>query len=91
MDALTSHQKVLPITNSMIRKPTLPHRRLRSDTMREPTLDQTHGPLKGDLLRRQQQLNVIRHDDKSMQLVKAFSTIVLKRFQEQFAIRRDLK
>lgn len=50
--------------------------------MREAPFDQTHNTLQRNSRRAKQQMNVIRHDDKGMQLVVARTPIVLQRLEE---------
>jgi hypothetical protein len=75
----------------MIRKSSLPDRKTRSKTMREAALDEADCPLQRDPLRSQNQMDVIRHNNKCVQLVMTESPVVLKGFKEQLRILRYLE
>ena len=66
MNVLPSHLEFVAIPDAVIRIATLPHRQLRAQSMGEAPFDQSHNTLKRNSLRTQQQMNVIRHDDKGV-------------------------
>ena len=75
----------------MIRETSLPDRKTRSKTMREAALDEADCSLQGDPVRRQNQVYVIRHDNKCVQFVMTEAPVVLKGFEEQLRILRCLE
>ena len=64
MNVLPSHLEFVSVTDAVICKATLPNRQLRHQSVGEASLDKTHNTFKRKSLRTQQQMNVIRHDDK---------------------------
>ena len=52
-------------------------------TMRKTSFDQPHSALDRDALRSQQEMNVVRHDDKGVQFVVSLSTVLLQGFKKQ--------
>jgi hypothetical protein len=63
---------ILGIPNPMIRKTFLPNLSLLqlSQAIRISTLNELHSPLQGDIgTRREQQMNMVRHDHKFMQAI----------------------
>jgi len=50
--------------------------------MREPAFDKADCSLKSDVLRRQNQMYMIRHDDKRVQFVVTQPPIVLESFEK---------
>ena len=91
MDILAPRLEFFTIPDAVIRKPTLPHREPRTDPMRKTSFDKPYYPLDRGALRSQQDMYVIRHDNKSVQLVVAFSAVVLQDLQKEFRICRNLK
>ena len=87
MQICAPHLHVLCIPNAMIRKPSLPDRKTRSKTMREAALDEADCSLQCDALRSQNQVYVIRHDNKCMQFVMAEAPVMLKSVREGIAMR----
>ncbi len=70
--------KILRITNPMIRKALLPYLNLLHlpQPVRISTLDKLHRPLHRDFVRRrEQQMDMVRHDDKLVQQI--FSLIAI--------------
>jgi len=65
------------INSSAGRKPALPDGGFHPKTMRESTFDQPHRTFNGDLQRRDQEMDMIPHDNKRVKFVPAFSPIVL--------------
>ena len=59
--------------------------------MREASLDEADCALQRDALRGQNQMHVIRHDDKCVQLVVTEAPVMLKGLEEQFGVRARLK
>jgi hypothetical protein len=91
MNILAPRLEFFAIPDAVIRKSTLPHRILRTHPMREASFDKPHDALDRGTLWSQQEMNVIRHDDKSVQFVVALSAVVLQHLQKKFRIYRNLK
>lgn len=69
MNVVAPHLKVISAANAMIRESPLPHRKLGAYPVRKTSLDKPHRALNRDALRSQQKMDVIWHDDKSVQFV----------------------
>ena len=82
MNILAPCLKFIFAPDAMIRKSSLPDWVARTHPMREAPFNEPHNPLDRGILRGQQEMNVVRHDDKSVQLVVAFSAVVLQHLQE---------
>jgi hypothetical protein len=82
MNILAPRLEFVVIPDAVIRKSALPHRKLRTHPMREASFDKPHNPLDRGTLRSQQKMNVVRHDDKSVQFVVALSPVVLQHLQK---------
>ena len=78
MDILTPRLEFVSIPDAMVGKSTLPDRELRTYPMRKGPFDDSNNSLNGKVLGSYQKMNVIRHDDKRMQLVVALATVVLQ-------------
>ena len=59
--------------------------------MREAAFDQADCSFEGNLLRSEQEMNVIRHDYEGVQLVVALAAVVLEGFEEEICVGFDLK
>jgi len=84
MNILAPRLEFFAIPNAVIRKSTLPHRELRTHPMRKASLDNPHDALDWGTLRSQQEMNVIRYDDKSVQLIVALTAVLLQHLQKEF-------
>jgi hypothetical protein len=91
MDILPPRHKLLHIAHSPLRKPLLPNGKLRTHPMRKTTLDQSNSTLDRDLQRRNQQMYMVRHHHKRMQLVSPLRTVMLQGLKEQPCICFTLK
>ena len=78
MNILAPTLEFVAIADAVICKSTLPHREFRTHPMREASFDIPHDPLEWDTLRSQQQMNVIRHDHKSVHLVVPLTPVLLQ-------------
>jgi len=75
---------ILPITNPMIRKTSLPYRRTCLQPKRESSLDELHGALQRDFRRRgQQSMDMIGHDDEFVEKEFVFVSIMHERFHQE--------
>ena len=94
MNALLMAVKVKSISNSMIRKASLPHFRVSADQgaecMRVSPFNKLHRTLYGYVRSGgKQQMYVIRHEDKRVQRKASFTPIAVNGFQEQSRVRFD--
>jgi len=79
---------ILKIPNPMIRETRLPDLPAPFEAERETSLDELHGSLQRNLLRgRDQQMNVIGHDDEFMEEIFSFVAIVSKRVEQKICCR----
>jgi hypothetical protein len=59
--------------------------------VRETALNETHRPFERDGLWGKDEVHVVGHDDEGVQFEMALATIVLKGFEEEFSVRRELE
>jgi hypothetical protein len=86
--------EVKSISNSMIQKAALPNFRVfadqRAECMRIGSLNELHGMLYGYILSgSEQQMHMIRHENKPMQRESSFAPVAVNGFQEQSRVRFD--
>ena len=91
MNILTPGLEFVAIPDPVICKSPLPNRKIRTQSMRKTSFDESHDSLDSNSLRSQQEMNMIRHDDKRVQLIVTLPTVLLERVQKQFGVRRNLK
>ncbi len=72
------------VANPVIRKASLPDRHLRADLVGEASLDESHYSLQSEIGRSQEEMDVVRHDDESMQLEAAGIAVALDGLKQQF-------
>ena len=60
-------------------------------SMREAPFDQAHRSLHGDALRRENQVDVIGHDDKRVKFVVPGGAIVLQGFEKELCVCGNLE
>jgi hypothetical protein len=96
MNVVPMMSEVVNITNPMIRKPALPDFRLApykgAECMGISSLDQLDRALNGHVLSwGKQKMNVVRHENESVQEIIAFATVVKNSFKKQSSVILDLK
>jgi len=91
VDVIDMRQIILSVAHAAVGEAPLPDGKLRSHAMGKSTFDELDGSFDGDVLRRKQQVNVVRHHNERMKFVMAFAAIVLQRFKEELRIRSNLK
>ena len=91
MNVLPPDFILLTITHSASSKATLPNGKVRPNSMRKATLNQPDGPFNRDLLRRDEQVDVVRHHNEGVELVTSLTPVVLQGFQEELAFGVRLK
>lgn len=91
MEILAPDSHIFRIANSMVRKTALPHRELRTQTMRESSLNQTQCSLDCDDLRRDDEMNMVRHDHECVKFIAALMSIVLQCFKKKLSVCRQLE
>src|SRR5208282_2642396 len=83
-DVLTMILIVLKIANEMIAETRLPNGPAFLHAKREPSLDELHGAFQGNLLcGREEQMDVIGHDDKFVQPIFLLVAIVSESFDQK--------
>jgi hypothetical protein len=82
MNILAPCLEFIFIPDAVIRKSTLPDWELRTHSMREAPFDESHNLLDRGTLRSEQEMNVVRHDDKSVELIVALSAVFLQYLQK---------
>jgi len=80
-----SDQELFRVAAAMVLESFLPDRCSGSEPTRKTALHKLHGAFQGDAFRRDQEMNVVRHHDKRVQLVVSLATIVLKDVDEEFS------
>ena len=83
MNILAPCLEFIFIPDAVIRKSTLPDWELRTHSMREAPFDESHNLLDRGTLRSEQEMNVVRHDDKRVQFVVSLPTVLLQGFKKQ--------
>ncbi len=87
MNVVLMMKEIPSIANPMIRKPALPDFRLASDQsaefMRIRAFDQLNAALKSHVLsRREQEMNMVRHNNEGVQEVPALAAVVKQSFEK---------
>jgi hypothetical protein len=91
MNVVAPRLKVISVANPVVREPALPDGQLRPHTMGKASFDQPHRTLDRDALGSQQKVNVVRHDDKSVQFGVSLPTVLLQGFKKELCIGHNLK
>ncbi len=78
--------KVGPVANAMVCIAALPDGKLGAEPVREATLNQLYGAFQRDDLWCKQQMHVVGHNDKVVQLVVTFAKVVLQGIEEEFGV-----
>jgi hypothetical protein len=91
VDVSSRRQKAFPIASPLIREAPLPYWKLRSQTMRKAAFDEPYSSFERDVLRCQQKMHMLWHDDEIMQEVVSLTPIVLESLNEEIAVYDDLK
>jgi len=94
MNVLLMMQEILFVAYPMVGESSLPDFALsandRPKGVRISAFDQLDGVLQRNVMGRgQQQMNVLRHDDKCMQLIAAFAAIAIDRLQKEANVVLD--
>ena len=96
MNVLAMAGEIFPVTNSMVRESTLPDfspsANHRSESVRKPAFDELNRALNRHVRRRsKEKMNMLGHDDKSVQFKLAFAPIAVKGLQKEPRVRFDYK
>ena len=79
--------EILEVTNAMVSKPALPYLQslteLLFDRVRVSALNELHRSFQRDLDGRYQQMEMLRHEHKSVQAEFALATVCIKRLQKE--------
>jgi hypothetical protein len=94
MNVIPMMNEIHLVANPMIRKSSLPDFLIApddtSESMRVRAIDQLDGAFNRHIgSGRQEQMNMFRHDNQSVQAVATFATIPIQRFQEETYINFD--
>ena len=77
--------------DEVVGEASLPDGELRAKTAGKAPFDQVHDTRDGLVLSRQEQVYVIRHNDKRVESVSAFGAVSLEGFQEEVCVARHLE
>jgi hypothetical protein len=83
--------EILPVADAVIGESSLPDGELRCKSTREATLDELDRALQRDLLRSENDMDVVGHDDETEQLVVTLATILLECFDQEVCIIGSLE
>ena len=87
MNVVETSQPVLPVANMALNKAALPCGLLRSEAMGETALNELNGAFDGNAQRRDEQVNVVGHDDESVEQVLIAFAVVLEGSTNSSALR----
>lgn len=91
MDVRAANFEIVGITNEVIGEASLPDRTLEIQTVRKAAFDQVHDFGNCVVVRREEKVHVVRHDDEGMEFVMAFGAVVLQGFEEELSVAGDLE
>jgi len=93
MDVMPMSRKILRVANTMVGKsflPDFPSTDLDPNRVRVAALEQLHASLQRRVdRRRKQQMNMVRHENESMQLKSPLPAISVQGFQEEPGVGLD--
>jgi hypothetical protein len=73
MDVFAVGDEVVAVAHAAVGKSALPDGELGGEASGEAAFDELDGALKSDLLRREEKVDVVGHDDEGVELVMAFA------------------
>ena len=82
MNVVAPHLKFISVANAVVRESALPDGKLRAHTMGKASFDQPHSTLDRDALGGQQKMDLVWHNDKSVQFVVSLATVLLQGFKK---------
>jgi hypothetical protein len=82
VNVLASGLEFIAIADAVIYKSALPNWKVRSQPMRKTSFDESQNSLDSDVVGSQQEVNMIRHDDKCVQLIVALMAVRLQSLQK---------
>jgi len=83
MDVGAMGEEVFAVAHATVGKAALPNRKLRAKAVGEAAFDELNCTLKSNALWRDQQMDVVGHEDEGVELVVAFAAVVLEGFEEE--------
>jgi hypothetical protein len=86
MDVVATQLQFLKIADAMVGEAALPDWQIGAKAMRKTTFDQADCSFEGNLLRSEQQMNVVWHDYEGVQLEVALAAVVLEGFEEEICV-----
>jgi hypothetical protein len=91
MNIVETNGIVFCIADAMVRKTPLPDRKFRGKTVREAAFDQPDSTFERDSLWSKQKVDVVGHDNKRMELIVTFGSVVLEGCDEELSVGRNLE
>jgi len=91
VDVVAAGFEVVAIKDEVVGVAALPDRILRGDAAGESALDEVHGLRDGFAVGREEQVNVVGHDDEGVEFVCALGAVVLESFEEEVGVRGKLE
>jgi hypothetical protein len=89
VNVLPCAEKFVTGSHAAVVEAALPDWDLGFEAMREATFNQLHHALERDVCWRDEEVNVVRHYDERVEEITAFSTVVLKRVEEEIGVTFD--
>jgi len=83
--------EVFSVADAMVGEAALPDGKLGGESVGEAALDEAHDSFEADVLRSQNQMHMLGHDDEGVQLVVALASVVLECFYEEFGVDGKLE
>src|ERR1700679_3889386 len=91
VDVTAVGEEVVAVAHASVGKASLPDWELRGHAAREASFDELDGTLEGDVLWREEEMDVVRHDDEGVEFVVAFVAVVLEGFEQEFGCGCNLE
>ena len=84
-------EEVFAVLRAPVCEAFLPDRKLGSEAPGEAAFDELHRPFKSNTCWGEEKMDVVWHDDESMEFVVAFMAIVLESFEEELTVGFNLE
>ena len=89
MNIVAANIEVRCIADAVVRESSLPYGEFGGETIRETPFDNSDGALESCLWR-DEEMNVVGHDDEGVEFVVAGVSVVLEGFDEEFGRALDV-
>jgi len=83
--------ELLRVADAVVGEAALPDWHLRGEAAGEATFDESDGAFEGDGFGREQEMDMVRHDNEGVESVVALFAIVLNRLDEEQGVGFDLE